>query len=63
MKIPPNKWINLTCYSGLFLRGFAIFTSEKPAITRRLSWRYAAENSVTYNLWNEGQGIDPSAGE
>jgi hypothetical protein len=27
---PPNKWINLTCYSGLPSSGFAFSLSESP---------------------------------
>ena len=34
---PPNKWINLTCYSGRDLQQLRIFAPKKRAVTRRLS--------------------------
>ena len=35
----PNKSLNRTRYSGLFFRGWRIITTEKPAVTRRLTQR------------------------
>ena len=39
---PPNKSLNRTRYSGLFFRGWRIVTTEKPAVTARLTRRYVS---------------------